>query len=154
MTKPIPDGYHRLGCYLSVDGATAAIDWYAKVFGATERMRLPAPGGKIGHAELAFGDSVLMLSDAWPGAGAQPPADGRTTVGLHLYVEDADATFAAAVAAGAAAVQPVAQQFYGDRTGQVRDPFGHLWTIATHVEDVAPDEIARRMQAMFGTPAA
>jgi len=152
MTKPIPDGYHSLGCYLAMDGATAAIDWYARVFGATERMRLPAPGGKIGHAELQIGDSVLMLSDAWPQGGAQPPANGHTTVGLHLYVADADATFAAAVAAGATALMPVTLQFYGDRSGQLRDPFGHVWTVATHVEAVPQDEIARRMQAMFDAP--
>lgn len=151
MTKTVPDGYRTLGCYLAVDGATAAIDWYGRVFGARERMRLPAPGGMVGHAELAIGDSVLMLSDAWPASGgAQPPRDGHTTVGLHVYVADVDAVFAAAVAAGAVAVRPPANEFYGDRTGMLRDPFGHVWSIATHIEDVAPDEIARRAQALFG----
>lgn len=149
MTKPIPDGYHALGSYLAVDGAAAAIDWYAKVFGARERMRLPAPHGRIGHAELQFGDSVLLLSDSWPTGGAQPPTDGRTTVGLHLYVADVDAVHAAAVAAGATEVMPVTDMFYGDRSGTVRDPFGHLWTIATHTEDVPQDELERRMAAMY-----
>lgn len=150
MVKPIPDGYRSITPYLSVQGAAAAIEFYARAFGARERMRLPGPDGKLGHAELEFGDSVVMLADPWPGGYGQPPGEGGAPVTLHLYVEDVDAAFARAVAAGATQVMPVQTHFYGDRGGALRDPFGHVWHLATHVEDVPPEEITRRMQAMMG----
>ena len=149
--KPIPDGYSRVTPYLVVDGAAEAIEFYKSVFGATERMRMDAPGGKIGHAELMFGDACLMLSDEWPEMGYRGPrALGGSPVTISLYVEDVDATVAAAVDAGAKLIQPVKDQFYGDRTGNVEDPFGHRWHLATHVEDVAPEEMQRRMAAQHG----
>lgn len=150
--KPIPDGYPVVIPYLSVDGADAAIEFYAKVLGATERLRMPAPGGRIGHAELQLGDSVIMLSDAFPEMGQRTPKElGGSPVGIAVYVEDVDAVFERAVAAGATAVRPVEDQFYGDRTGSFDDPFGHRWSVSTHVEDVSPDEMARRAaQAMGG----
>jgi len=152
--KPIPDGYRNLTPYLIVNDAAGAIAVYQKAFGATERMRLVAPDGKIGHAELTIGDSVIMLADEHPAHGARgPTAFGGSPVMLHLYVEDVDAVVAHAIAAGAKEVRPVANQFYGDRSGGVTDPFGHVWHIATHIEDVAPDEIARRAAAAMQGPA-
>jgi PhnB protein len=148
MVQPIPDGYRSITPYLSIQGAAAAIEFYTRAFGAHERMRLPGPEGRLGHAEMEFGDSVVMLADPWPGGYGQPPGDAGTPVTLHLYVEDVDAAFARAVAAGATQVMPVQDHFYGDRGGALRDPFGHVWHLATHVEDVPPEEIARRMQAM------
>ena len=150
MVKPIPDGYRSITPYLSVQGAAAAIEFYTRAFGARERMRLPGPDGKLGHAELEFGDSVVMLADPWPGGPCQPPGEAGTPVSLHLYVEDVDAAYARAVAEGATPVRPVETHFYGDRGGALRDPFGHVWHLATHVEDVPPEEITRRMQAMMG----
>ena len=145
MVQPIPDGYPSLSPYISVDGAAAAIDFYSKVFGAKERMRMPGPDGKIGHAELQIGDSVLMLADEWEDGGfLAPKAVGRTSVTLSLYVEDVDDVFDRALAAGATSLRPVETQFYGDRSGQFEDPFGHRWSIATHVEDVSPEEMAKR----------
>jgi PhnB protein len=140
--NPIPDGYPRVTPYLSVDGASAAIDFYRTVFGATERMRMPAPGGKIGHAELQIGNSVIMLSDEYPDMGVRgPKAVGGTPVTVHVYVEDVDHVFARAVERGAKPLRPVENQFYGDRSGQFEDPFGHRWNVASHVEEVAPDEM-------------
>jgi PhnB protein len=148
----VPPGYPRLSPYLCVDGAAAAIAFYAQVFGAKARMRLDAPDGTVAHAELAIGESVVMLGDPFPGMGFQPPgAFGGTPVTLHLYVPDVDATVAMALAAGAELVRPPGNQFYGDRTATLRDPFGHVWSLATHVEDVAPEEIQRRFHAMFAT---
>jgi PhnB protein len=148
--KPIPDGYHSITPYLIVQGAAAAIDFYKKVFGATEVFRVPGPGGKVGHAELQFGDSRIMLADEHPEMGAKAPGSfGGTPVGLMLYVADVDARFNRAVAAGATVNKPLADQFYGDRSGTVTDPFGHQWTIATHTEDVSPEEMDRRMKAMM-----
>jgi PhnB protein len=148
---PIPDGYPRVTPYLCIDGASAAIDFYGKIFGATERMRMPTPDGKIGHAELLIGDSVLMLSDEFPDMGIRSPgAVGGTSVTLSVYVEDVDATFDRAVNEGATALRPVEDQFYGDRSGQFEDPFGHRWNVATHVEDVAPEEMAKRAAAAAG----
>lgn len=145
--QPVPEGYPRVTPYLCVDGAAAAIDFYVSVLGAHERMRMPAPGGKIGHAELEVGGSVLMLADEFPGIGFRSPkALGGTPVTLHVYVEDVDAVFAGALARGATALRPVRDEFYGDRTGQFEDPFGHRWSIATHVEDVSPDEMERRAE--------
>jgi PhnB protein len=147
--KPIPDGYHSVTPYLIVADGAGAIAFYQQVFGARERMRLDGPNGKIGHAELAIGDSVVMLADEHPGMGAlAPPTVGGTPVSLHLYVEDVDAVAAKALAAGAALKRPVENQFYGDRLGTIVDPFGHIWHISTHVEDVSPEEIGRRAAAM------
>jgi PhnB protein len=150
--KPIPEGYPQVTPYLIVDGAAEAIDFYQQVFGATERMRMGAPDGKVGHAEVAIGDAVVMLSDEWPDMGmVGPKALGGTPVTISVYVEDVDATFDRAVKAGATATRPVEDQFYGDRSGQFVDPFGHRWSIATHVEDVPPEEMeARAARAMEG----
>jgi PhnB protein len=148
--KPIPEGYPRVSPYLVVDDGAKAIDFYTQVLGATERMRMPAPGGKIGHAELQFDDSVVMLADAFPEMGYQSPKKvGGTPVTIGLYVEDVDKTFDAAVQAGAKALRPVENQFYGDRSGQIEDPFGHRWSLSTHIEDVPPDEMAKRAQEMM-----
>jgi PhnB protein len=149
--QPNPEGYPRIAPYLSVDGAAAAIDFYAAVFGATERMRMPAPGGKIGHAELELGDGLLMLADEAPEIGfLSPRTVGGTPVILSVYVDDVDALVARAEQAGATVLRPVENQFYGDRTGQFEDPFGHRWSVATHVEDVSPEEMARRAAEMGG----
>ncbi len=149
--KPIPDGYPQVTPYLCVDGAKAAIEFYVKVFGARERMRMPSPGGKIGHAELELGESLIMLSDEHPDMGALGPKTiGGTPVTISLYVEDVDAVFDAAVAAGAIAVRAVEDQFYGDRSGQLEDPFGHRWSVASHVEDVPPEEMEKRMAEFMG----
>lgn len=149
MVKPIPDGYPRVTPYLIIDGASAAIEFYGSVLGATERMRMPTPDDKVGHAELQIGDSVIMLADEAPGMGARGPrAVGGTPVTLHVYVEDADSVFDRAVEAGAKALSPVEDRFYGDRSGQFEDPFGHRWDVATHVEDVPPEDMAKRMAAM------
>jgi PhnB protein len=146
MAKPIPDGYPRVTPYLVVDGASAAIDFYREVLGATERMRMPAPDDKVGHAELEIGDSLLMLADEYPDMEALAPKTvGGTPVTLHVYVEDADAVFDRAVEAGAKSLRPVEDKFYGDRSGEFEDPFGHRWSVATHVEDVPPDEMEKRM---------
>jgi PhnB protein len=147
--KPIPEGYHSATPYLIVDGAAKALDFYRHAFGATERMRMPAPGGRVGHAEISIGDSVIMLADEHPEIGARGPrAYGGTPVSLHLYVPDVDATVQRAVAAGATLVSPVADKFYGDRMGTIDDPFGHRWHVSTHQEDVTPAEMARRAAAM------
>ncbi len=149
--KPIPEGYPQVTPYLCVDGASAAIDFYGKVFGATERMRMPEPDGKIGHAELQLGDSVIMLSDEYPEMDLRgPKAIGGTPVTMSVYVEDVDGVFDRAVKAGATALRTVEDQFYGDRTGRFEDPFGHRWSVATHVEDVPPEEMAKRAAAMGG----
>jgi PhnB protein len=149
--RPIPEGYPQIIPYLCVDGATAAIKFYTAVLGATERMRLPAPGGRIGHAELQIGDSVIMLSDEFPEMGVRnPKAVGGTPVTISAYVEDVDRVFAKALDAGATSLRPVEDQFYGDRSGQFEDPFGHRWSIASHIEDVSPDEMAKRAAAATG----
>ena len=149
MVKPMPDGYPHVTPYLIVDGASAAIDFYREVLGATERMRMAAPGDKVGHAELELGESLIMLADEATDMDAHGPrAVGGTPVMLHVYVDDADAVFNRAVEAGARALRPVEDKFYGDRTGEFEDPFGHRWSVATHVEDVPPDEMERRMAAM------
>jgi len=148
MTKPIPEGYPRLTPYLIVDGASAAIDFYCSVLGASERMRMPMPNGRIGHAELELGDSLLMLADENPDMNIRGPASiGGTPVSMHVYVEDADAAFARALEAGAKALRPVEDRFYGDRSGQFEDPFGHRWDVSTHVEDVPPEEMSKRAEA-------
>jgi PhnB protein len=143
--KPIPDDYPTVTAALSVDGAAQAITFYTEVLGATERMRVDDPAGKVGHAELTIGDSLIMVADQYPEMNfLGPKAIGGTPVSLNVYVEDADATFARALDHGATSLRPVQDQFYGDRSGQFEDPFGHRWNVSTHVEDVAPDELGRR----------
>ena len=143
--KPIPEGYHTLTPYIIVDGAARAIDFYKRAFGATETMRMPAPNGRIGHAEVRIGNSAIMLADEHPEMGAQGPRHYKgSPVSLLLYVTDVDATVKRAVEAGAKIKRPVADQFYGDRTGGLEDPFGHQWWIATHIEDVSPEEMVQR----------
>ena len=152
MTKPIPDGYHAITPYLIVSGAAKALDFYARAFGAVERDRMQDSGGKVRHAEITIGGACVMLADEHPEIGALSPATvGGSPVNLHLYVEDVDAVVARAVAAGATLTRPVADQFYGDRSGTLEDPFGHVWTIATHVEDVPPEELKRRADAVMRT---
>ena len=150
--KPIPDDYPRVIPSLAVDGAAAAIDFYCAVLGATVRMRMDGPDGKFGHAELQLGDSVIMLADEFPEMDHRGPRSvGGTPVTLSVYVEDVDAVFAKAIAAGARELRAVEDQFYGDRSGQLEDPFGHRWNVATHVEDVSEEEMARRArEAMPG----
>ena len=148
---PIPADYPRVTPYLSVDGAAAAIEFYRDVLGATERVRMDAPGGKVGHAELDIGTSVIMLADAFPDMSAPTPtALGGSPVTLMVYVEDVDDVFARAIAAGATEIAPVQDQFYGDRSGQFTDPWGHRWNVASHVEDVPPDEMERRAAEAMG----
>jgi PhnB protein len=149
--KPIPDGYPQVTPYLCVDGAKDAMEFYMKVFGASERMHMPSPGGKIGHAELELGDSLIMLADEHPEMGiVGPKTVGGTPVLINLYVEDVDAVYQAAIDAGAKPLRELEDQFYGDRSGQFEDPWGHHWSVATHVEDVPPDEMEKRMAAMMG----
>ncbi len=151
MVKPIPDGYPQVTPYLCIDGAGAAIEFYRDVLGATERMRMPGPDDTIGHAEVQIGDSVIMLSDEQPDMGMRGPKTlGGTPVTLSVYVDDVDAAFDRAVSAGATPLRPVEDQFYGDRTGQFEDPFGHQWSVASHIEDVPPDEMARRAAEAMG----
>ena len=147
-TKPIPEGYHTVSPYLAVDDAARAIEYYARAFGAKEVVRMDGPGGTIAHAELEVGDSRIMLSDPFPQASTQPPKElGGTTASVFMYVEDVDAVVKQAVDAGGKVTMEVADQFWGDRFGTVTDPFGHVWSIATHVEDVPPDEMAERAKA-------
>jgi PhnB protein len=146
--KPIPEGYHTVSPYLAVEDAGEAIEYYKNAFGATERGRMEAPGGAIGHAELEIGDSVVMLSDPFPQSSTSPPKKlGGTSVSIFLYVEDVDAVVKRAVDAGATVLMEVADQFWGDRFGTVQDPFGHTWSVATHVEDLTEEEIAERAKA-------
>jgi PhnB protein len=146
--KPIPEGYPQVIPYLTVEGAGAAIDFYLSVFGARERVRMPGPDGKVGHAELELGDSVIMLADASPDMGNRTPQSlGGTPVTMMVYVDDVDAVFERAIKAGATEDRKVEDQVYGDRAGQIVDPFGHKWFIATHVEDVPPEEMAKRAAA-------
>jgi PhnB protein len=152
-TKPIPEGYRTLTTYLVVDDAAKAIEFYKRAFGAEERVRMAAPGDKIGHAELQIGDSLLMLADAFPQSSTKPPKElGGTSASVFMYVEDVDEVVKQAIDAGATVVTEVEDQFWGDRFGTVADPFGHSWSIATHVEDVDPAEIAERAKtAMAAT---
>jgi len=146
--KPIPEGYGTVTPYLIVDGAARAIEFYKQAFGASETFRMEAPGGRVGHAEIRIGDSHVMLADEHPEMGARGPQSfGGSPVSLVLYVEDVDATVNRAVEAGAKLTRPVANQFYGDRTGGVEDPFGHAWYVATHVEDVSEEEMKKRAAA-------
>jgi PhnB protein len=149
--KPIPDGQHSLTVYMGVSPAAEAIEFYKKAFGAQEMFRLDAPGGRVGHAELQIGDSRMMLSEPCDHGGfASPKAGGKNSFGMHLYVPDVDEQFKRAVDAGATVVSEVQDMFYGDRSGSVRDPFGHLWFIGTHKEDLTADEIRERAMKMFG----
>ena len=146
--KPIPDGYSVVAPYLIIPGAAKALEFYKQALGAKERMRLEMPGGAVGHAEIQFGDSVVMLADEFPQMGAHGPAKyGGSPISLHLYVTDVDAVVAKAVSLGAKIARPVANQFYGDRSGTITDPFGHIWNIATHVENVSHEEVTRRAAA-------
>jgi PhnB protein len=146
----IPEGYHTVTPYLAVDDAAAAIDFYTKALGAKETVRMPGPDGRIGHAELQIGDSHVMLSDPFPQASTKPPKElGGTSVSVMLYIDDVDAVFKQAVDAGATVAMEVDDQFWGDRMGSIVDPFGHSWTLATHVEDVPPEEMEKRMQAFM-----
>ena len=148
--KPKPDGYHTATPYMIIRDATRALDFYKKAFGAEELMRIPAPGGKIGHAEIQIGDSRIMLADEAPERDIRSPQTlGGTPVSIMLYVDDVDSRYKKAIAAGAKELRPVKDQFYGDRSGCITDPFGHQWTIATHKEDVSAEEIDRRMAAMM-----
>ena len=149
--QPIPEGFPRVSPYLAVDDAAAAIDYYTKVFGAREVVRMDGPGGTFGHAELQIGDSRVMLSDAFPQSTTRPPKElGGTTASVFMYVEDVDAVVKGAVDAGATITMEVADQFWGDRFGAITDPFGHVWSLATHVEDVPPEEMAERAEAAMG----
>jgi PhnB protein len=146
--KPIPEGYRTVTPYLAVDDAAGAIAYYKRAFGAKERVRMDAPGGKIGHAELEIGDSLVMLSDAFPQASTRPPKElDGTSASIFLYVEDVDGVVQQAVDAGATITMEVSDQFWGDRFGAIQDPFGHVWSIATHVEDVPPEELEERAKA-------
>ncbi len=146
--KPIPDGYHTVTPYLIVDWASRAIDFYKQAFGAVERLRIPGPNGRVGHAELAIGDSTIMIADEYPDMGIKGPKSiGGSPVSLHLYVENVDAVIERAVAAGGTLQRPIANQFYGDRMGSIIDPFGHVWHVSTHIEDVPDDELRRRAEA-------
>jgi PhnB protein len=149
--EPVPQGYHTLTPYLTVRGGMEALAFYEKAFGATELFRMDGPDGKLMHAEMRLGDSPFMLADEFEEWGNRSPATiGATGSSLMVYVEDVDAIFQRAVEAGAKVVMPVKDQFYGDRTGMVEDPFGHRWSLATHVEDVPPDELERRAKEMMG----
>ena len=151
--KPIPDAYHTVTPYLIVADAARALAFYRQAFGATERLKLEGPGGRIMHAEIGLGDSTVMLADECPETGARGPRSlGGTPVHLLLYVQDVDAQVRRAVEAGAQVVRPVKDQFYGDRSGTVEDPFGHSWTLATHVEDVPPEETRRRFDELLRQP--
>ena len=148
--KPIPDGYHSVTPYLYVRGAAAALDFYKRAFNATELFRLDGPDGKVGHAEIRIGDSPVMLADECPEMGARGPKTlGGAGVSLLLYVDNVDARFEQAVAAGGKVLRPVKDQFYGDRSGTLEDPFGHVWTIATHEEDMPPEEMKKRSEAFL-----
>jgi uncharacterized glyoxalase superfamily protein PhnB len=146
--KPIPEGMHSLTPHLVCAGAAEAIEFYKKAFNAVEMMRLPGPGGKLIHASVRIGDSILMLVDEFPEMGAKSPKSLQgSPVTIHLYVEDADAAVAQAVAAGAKVTMPLADAFWGDRYGQLEDPFGHSWSVATHLRDLSPEEIQAAMKA-------
>lgn len=147
--NPIPGNYPRVSPYICVDGAAAAIEFYEKVFGAKERMRIPGPDGKIGHAEIMIGEGLIMLSDEYREMDVLGPKSiGGTPVAIGVYVDDVDAVFARALDAGAQPLRPVENQFYGDRSGQFLDPFGHRWNVASHIEEVSPEEMATRAKSL------
>jgi PhnB protein len=147
--KPIPEGYHTATPYLIVSGAAQAIEFYKQAFGAQELFRMPGPGGRLAHAEIKIGDSVIMMADEARDMGYRSPRSlGGSAVSILLYVEDVDARFNRAVESGAKVQRPVTNQFYGDRSGTLEDPFGHVWTVATHVEDVSPADMKKRVEAI------
>ncbi|MEA2206705.1 MAG: PhnB protein [Blastocatellia bacterium] len=149
-TKPIPEGYHSVTPYLIINGAADAIEYYKKAFGATELFRMPH-GGKIGHAEIKIGDSPVMLADEYPEMSfTSPKSIGGTPVSLMIYVDDVDTVFPRAIAEGGVEMKPLKDQFYGDRSGTLTDPFGHVWTVATHMEDLTPEEMGKRAAAAHG----
>lgn len=148
MTKPIPEGYHTATPYLIIRGASDAIEFYKKAFGATELFRIPAPDGKVGHAEIKIGDSPIMLADEYPDMGYKGPLSlGGSPVSIMIYVEDVDTVFNRAVASGGSVKEAVSDKFYGDRMGTLTDPFGHVWHVSTHKEDISPEEMERRAKA-------
>jgi PhnB protein len=152
--KPVPDGHRTVAPYLAIKNAASALEFYKHAFGAIETYKLIIPDGRVGHAEIRLGDSLIMLADEFPEFGGKAPESlGGSPVSIHLYVEDVDAFVKKAVAAGARELKPVADQFYGDRSGQLQDPFGHLWWVATHKEDVAPEEMQKRVLALFAKAA-
>jgi len=151
--KEIPKGFHTVTPYLTVSDGARAIDFYKQAFGAKELLRLDGPDGKIAHAEIKIGDSIILLCDEMPGWGRSPQSLGGTAVDIMLYVEDVDRIFKQAVAAGAQATMPVSDMFWGDRYGRVTDPFGHSWSLATHKEDLLPDELRKRAQAAMAKTA-
>jgi uncharacterized glyoxalase superfamily protein PhnB len=143
--QPVPEGYHTVTPYLAVDDASAAIDFYQRAFGAKEQVRMPGPGDTIMHAELEIGDSLVMLADPFPQASTRTPKElGGTSVNIFVYVEDIDALYKRAIDAGASSLMEPDDMFWGDRFGSVQDPFGHSWTIATHIEDLSPEELEKR----------
>lgn len=147
--NPIPADHHTVTPYLSIQNAAEALEFYKQAFGATERFRLMMPDGRLGHGEIRLGDSVIMIADEFPEYGVKaPPTLGGSPVSIHLYVEDVDAFFARALAAGATERKPVEDQFYGDRSGQLEDPYGHVWSVATHKQDVSIEEMQRHVDAM------
>lgn len=149
QVKAIPEGYERAVPYMSVRGAAQALEFYKKAFGAEVLVRMDQPDGKVGHAEFRIGNSILMLADEFPEMGfLSPQTLGGSPVGIHFYVEDVDSVFNRAVAAGATVARPLQNQFYGDRIGMLKDPFGHSWSFATHIEDVSPEEMTRRAEEM------
>jgi PhnB protein len=149
--KPIPDGYHSVTPYLSIKGAADAIEYYKKAFGAVELFRMAAPDGKIGHAEIKIGDSPIMLADEYPEMEfVSPKTLGGSPVGLMIYVDDVDTVYKRSIAAGGQEVKPLQDQFYGDRSGTLKDPFGHVWTVATHKEDLSEEEMKKRAAAAHG----
>jgi PhnB protein len=149
--NPVPVGYHNVTPYISLKGAAKALDFYKRAFGAEVTVRMDMPDGRIGHAEMKIGDSHVMLADEMPemadAIAKSPLTLGGTTFGLMIYMDDVDTRFKRAIEAGATVKRPVQDQFYGDRTGTLQDPFGHVWTLGTHVEDVSPDEMKKRMAA-------
>jgi PhnB protein len=152
--KPIPEGYHTITPYLSIKGAADAIDFYKRAFGATEIMRFAQPDGRIGHAEVRIGDSRVMLADEFPDMDFRSPhAIGGSPVHLHMYVDNSDAVVDQAVGAGAKLVRPVQDQFYGDRSGSVADPYGHVWHVSTHKEDLSMEELQKRAAQQAAQPA-
>ena len=152
--KPIPEGYHSITPYLFVRSAASAIDFYKNAFGATEIVRMAGSNGKITHAEMKIGDSIVMLADENPQTGVMSPQTvGGFSSGLHIYVENVDAIIQKAIESGAKLLRPIKDQFYGDRSGSLLDPFGHMWSVATHVEDVSPEEMKKRMTAAMSQTA-
>lgn len=147
--KPIPEGYHNITPYLIVDNAAKAIEFYTQVFGAKEEMRVAKPDGKIGHAELKLGSSRIMLADEHPEMNARSPKTyGGSPVLMHVYIENVDEVVKKAMHQGATVIRPLENMFYGDRSATLKDPFGHIWDVSTHIEDVSPEEIKRRMESI------